>query len=152
MSLPEYPSLNSPNFLKSAGPSSQGVVPTASSNMRTRAGRSGKLMWTRRWKRRRMAASSCQGIFVAPRISTPRESLPTPSICTRSSVLIRREASDSPSPRGPQSASISSMKMIEGLFSRAMLKSCFTNLISTSVLSNLRVWSLPTVQTLPSIC
>ena len=41
---------------------------------------------------------------------------------------MRREASDSPSPRGPQRASTSSMKIIEGLFSRAMLNSCFTSL------------------------
>jgi hypothetical protein len=43
-------------------------------------------------------------------------------------VLIRLEASDSPSPRVPASESISSMKMIEGLASRAIWKSCLTSL------------------------
>ena len=128
MSLPEYPSLSCPRVLKSAGFRSHGVDPIDISNMRIRPARSGKLMCTRRWKRRRMAASSCHGMLVAPRINTPLESRPTPSIWTRSSVLIRRDASDSPSPRGPHKASTSSMKIIEGFCSRAMLKSCLTSL------------------------
>ena len=128
MSLPEYPSLIWPKVLKSAGFRSQGVEPTDISNIFIRPARSGRLMWTLRWKRRLIAASSCHGIFVAPSISTPLVSLPTPSIWTSSSVFILRDASDSPSPLGPQRASTSSMKIIEGLFSRAMLKSCFTSL------------------------
>ena len=80
-------------------------------------------------------------MFVAPRMRTPLESRPTPSIWTRSSVLIRRDASDSPSPLGPHSASTSSMKMMEGLFSLAMLNSCFTNLLGMSFLGPLLdVW------------
>jgi hypothetical protein len=43
-------------------------------------------------------------------------------------VLIRLEASDSPSPRVPASESISSMKMIDGFASRAIWKSCLTSL------------------------
>ncbi len=128
ISLPEYPSLIWPSVLKSAGFRSQGVVPTASSNIFILPGRSGRLICTLRWNRLRIAASSCQGMLVAPSMRTPLESRPTPSIWTRSSVFILREASDSPSPLGPQRASTSSMKMIEGLFSRAMLKSCFTSL------------------------
>ena len=50
--------------------------------------------------------------------------LPTPCICTKNSVLILLAESFSPSLRCPQSESISSMKMIEGLRSLAMLKSC----------------------------
>ena len=75
-----------------------------------------------------MAISSAQGIFVAPKTRIPSESFPTPFICTRNSVLIRLDASDSPSPRVPASESISSTKMIAGLFSRAIWKSCFTSL------------------------
>lgn len=66
--------------------------------------------------------------FVAPRTNTPSESFPTPFIWTKNSVLILRDASDSPSPLVPQSESTSSMKMIAGLFSLAIVKSCFTNL------------------------
>ena len=114
------------------------MSPTEISNMRIRAGRSGKLMCTLLWNRRRMAASSCHGIFVAPSIRTPFESLPTPSICTSNSVLIRRDASDSPSPRGPQRASTSSMNMMAGLFSRAMLNNCFTSL-QTAIVSSIGI-------------
>lgn len=111
-------------------------------------------MWTRRWNlfdthinsekiqpdkghpldstevtyRRLIAPSNCQGRFVAPRTRTPLVSFPTPSICTNISVLILLLASDSPSPLGPHNASSSSMKMIDGLLSRAIVKSCFTNL------------------------
>lgn len=49
-------------------------------------------------------------------------------ICTRSSVLILLDASLSlPSPRWPHNESISSMKMIEGAFSRAIWKRFETN-------------------------
>lgn len=78
--------------------------------------------------RRRMAESSCQGILVAPRTRTPEVSFPTPSIWTSISVFILLLASLSPSPRVPHSASTSSMKMIEGLFSRAIVNSCLTSL------------------------
>lgn len=78
--------------------------------------------------RRRMAESSCHGMFVAPRTRTPDVSFPTPSIWTSISVFILLLASLSPSPRVPQRASTSSMKMIDGLFSRAIVKSCFTSL------------------------
>ena len=75
-----------------------------------------------------MAESICQGMLVAPSTNTPSMLLPTPCICTRNSVLIRRLASLSPSPRDPQSESTSSIKIIEGLDSRAIWKSCLTNL------------------------
>lgn len=77
---------------------------------------------------RLMALSNCQGMLVAPKTRTPVSSWPTPFICTRNSVLIRREASDSPSPLDPHKESTSSMKIIAGLFSRAIWNSCFTNL------------------------
>jgi hypothetical protein len=63
---------------------------------------------------------------VAPSTNTPVISVPTPCICTRSSVLILLEASLSPSPRAPQSESTSSIKMMAGLESRAMLNNCLT--------------------------
>lgn len=67
-------------------------------------------------------------MFVAPSTRTPVSSCPTPFICTRNSVLIRREPSDSPSFLVPASESTSSMKMIAGLFSRAISNRFRTNL------------------------
>jgi hypothetical protein len=60
-------------------------------------------------------------LFVAP-ITMTRDSLllPTPSNCTRNSVLSRLDASCSFALRVDSSASISSMKMIEGWRSIAM--------------------------------
>ena len=102
-------------------------------------------MYIRFSKRRLIAGSSCHGIFVAPSTSTPVSSLPTPCICTRlrrvhqslhiceraacthNSVLIRRDASDSPSPRVPASESTSSIKIIAGFCSLAIVKSCLTS-------------------------
>lgn len=57
--------------------------------------------------------------------------LPTPSpcICTRNSVLILRAASLSFSLLEPHKESISSMKMMAGLFSRANENRFFTNLV-----------------------
>jgi hypothetical protein len=75
-----------------------------------------------------MALSSTHGIFVAANTRTPVSSCPTPFICTKNSVLIRREPSDSPSPREPANESSSSMKMIDGFDSRAIWNNCFTNL------------------------
>ena len=66
-----------------------------------------------------MAASSTQGMFVAPSTRMRSLSLPTPCICTRNSVLMRRADSDSLSERDEHSESTSSMKMIDGAFSRA---------------------------------
>lgn len=102
--------------------------------------------WTEQGERERsayrllMAGSSCHGMLVAPNTKTPVESFPTPLIYIssfskrhtwmRSSVLIRLLASDSPSPLVPVNESISSMKMIAGFCSRAMVKSCLTNLSS----------------------
>ena len=63
-------------------------------------------------KRRRIAGSSSQGMFVAPSTSRPSLRVDTPCICTRNSVLMRRVASDSPSLRLPHMESISSMKMM----------------------------------------
>ncbi|EDZ68639.1 hypothetical protein AWRI1631_164190 [Saccharomyces cerevisiae AWRI1631] len=74
-----------------------------------------------------MALSSCHGIFVAPRTKTPWESFPTPFICTNNSVLILLLASLSPSPLVPVSASTSSIKIIEGLFSLAIANNCLTS-------------------------
>lgn len=78
--------------------------------------------------RRLIPLSSCHGIFVAPNTSTPVSSWPTPFICTKNSVLIRREPSDSDSLRVPARESISSINMIAGFCSRAISKSCFTSL------------------------
>ena len=78
--------------------------------------------------RRLIALSSCQGMFVAPRTRTPLSSCPTPFICTRNSVFIRLEPSDSDSFLVPASESISSIKIIAGLFSRASSKRFLTNL------------------------
>lgn len=76
----------------------------------------------------RMAESRAQGMFVAPSTRTPSLSLPTPCIWTRNSVLMRLADSDSFSFLEPQRASTSSMKMIDGLYSRASLNNVFTNL------------------------
>ncbi|KAH3664097.1 hypothetical protein OGAPHI_004811 [Ogataea philodendri] len=72
-------------------------------------------------------------MLVAPSTKTPSESLPTPFICTSSSVLILRDASDSPSPLGPHNASTSSMKIMAGFCSLAIVKSCFTNLSDSPI-------------------
>lgn len=50
-----------------------------------------------------------------------------PCICTRNSVLMRRADSDSLSLRLLQSESISSMKMMAGLWDRARSKRFFTS-------------------------
>ena len=77
--------------------------------------------------RRRMAESRTHGIFVAPRTRIPSISLPTPCICTRNSVLIRRALSLSFSERDEQSESTSSMKMMLGLWARANSKRFLTS-------------------------
>mmetsp|Transcript_6330 Transcript_6330/g.9648 ORF Transcript_6330/g.9648 Transcript_6330/m.9648 type:complete len:259 (-) Transcript_6330:165-941(-) len=69
-------------------------------------------MYTRFSKRRRIAASNSHGTLVAPSTSTS-DLFPTPSICTKNSVLIRRAESDSPSLRLPVRESTSSMKMMD---------------------------------------
>ena len=86
--------------------------------------------------RLRIAASSAHGIFVAASIITPVLRFPTPTsmfipsrtpramilvpcICTRNSVLTRRDDSDSVSLRWPHMESISSMKTMHGCRSRA---------------------------------
>src|SRR5690349_3391209 len=66
-----------------------------------------------------MAGSNPQGTFVAPSTRIPVSLLPTPCICTRNSVLIRRLLSFSPSPRDEQRESTSSMKIIAGALRRA---------------------------------
>lgn len=76
----------------------------------------------------RIAASSDQGIFVAPNTSTLSLSTPTPCICTRNSVLILRADSDSFSLLDPHNASTSSINMILGLCSRARENKVLTNL------------------------
>ena len=59
---------------------------------------------------------------MAPSTSTcPFSLLPMPCICTMNSVLMRRAASDSLSPRAEQRESTSSMKMMLGALSRARL-------------------------------
>uniref|UniRef100_A0A182IA17 Uncharacterized protein n=1 Tax=Anopheles arabiensis TaxID=7173 RepID=A0A182IA17_ANOAR len=77
--------------------------------------------------RRRIAESSIQGVLVAPSTSTPSLSLPTPCICTRNSVLMRRALSLSLSDRAEQSESTSSMKTIDGLWARASSNKFFTS-------------------------
>lgn len=54
--------------------------------------------------------------------------LPTPCICTRNSVLMRRALSFSPELRDEQRESISSMKIIAGFFSRAISNKLRTSL------------------------
>mmetsp|Transcript_10788 Transcript_10788/g.45282 ORF Transcript_10788/g.45282 Transcript_10788/m.45282 type:complete len:253 (+) Transcript_10788:543-1301(+) len=79
-------------------------------------------------KRRLTAWSSWYGVLVAASTKTRPPSDPTPCICTKISVLIRRLASLSPpSPRAPHSASISSMKMMEGLWSLAIWNNWLTS-------------------------
>ena len=123
-----YPLVLSASCRYSLCTSSQGVLPTLSSNMRFRASGPGNGIYIRFSNRRLMALSSAHGMLVAPRTKTPVSSLPTPFIWTRNSVLIRREASDSPSPRVPHRESTSSIKIIEGFCSRAIWKSCLTSL------------------------
>jgi hypothetical protein len=74
-----------------------------------------------------MAGSSAQGKLVAPRTNTPVSSWPTPCICTRNSVLTLLDASFSPSERLPHMESISSMKMIDGFLSLALLNNALIN-------------------------
>mmetsp|Transcript_20418 Transcript_20418/g.50048 ORF Transcript_20418/g.50048 Transcript_20418/m.50048 type:complete len:283 (-) Transcript_20418:280-1128(-) len=62
-----------------------------------------------------MAASKSQGTLEAPSTSTDPSSLPTPSICTKNSVLTRRAESDSPSCRLPHKESTSSIKIMARL-------------------------------------
>ena len=70
-----------------------------------------------------VAASTIRFLRSTPSFSSP----PTPSICTRSSDLTRRLASCSLlPPRWLASESISSMKMVEGAWKRAMSKSSLT--------------------------
>mmetsp|Transcript_93495 Transcript_93495/g.227147 ORF Transcript_93495/g.227147 Transcript_93495/m.227147 type:complete len:222 (-) Transcript_93495:525-1190(-) len=105
-----------------------GVLPKCSLSMVILASASGNGIYIRFSNRRRMAVSRSQGVLVAPRMRSLPESFPTPSIWARNSVLMRRAASDSPdSPRAPQRESTSSMKMIEGLFSRAISNKLLTS-------------------------
>mmetsp|Transcript_42952 Transcript_42952/g.101992 ORF Transcript_42952/g.101992 Transcript_42952/m.101992 type:complete len:268 (+) Transcript_42952:698-1501(+) len=78
--------------------------------------------------RRRTAWSRLYGMLVAPSTSTRLSPLPTPCICTRNSVLMRRAASLSPeSPRALHRESISSMKTIDGARSLARPNSWLTS-------------------------
>ena len=60
---------------------------------------------------------------MAPSTKTPSMLLPTPYICTRNSVFILLEESFSPSERDPHRESTSSMNIIEGFFSLAIVNS-----------------------------
>ena len=71
-----------------------------------------------------MAESKAQGKLVAPRTNTLSFWLPTPYIYTKNSVFTLLELSFSPSLLLPHIESISSIKIIEGAFSFANLKSC----------------------------
>eukprot|EP00659_Diplonema_papillatum_P016587 gene16586-biopygen16724 len=99
-----------------------GVFPRWILNICARAATSGSGISIRRSKRRRIALSSCHGKFVAASTRTPESSLPTPCIWTKNSVFTRWADSLSFDPRAEQSESISSTKMIAGLFSRASRK------------------------------
>ena len=69
---------------------------------------------------RSSAESSSHGRFVAASTKTWLSLAMSPSICTSSSVFIRRDPSPSPaSPREPIMESISSIKMVEGAWWRA---------------------------------
>mmetsp|Transcript_32427 Transcript_32427/g.47307 ORF Transcript_32427/g.47307 Transcript_32427/m.47307 type:complete len:242 (-) Transcript_32427:256-981(-) len=91
-----------------------------------RARSSGKGMYIRFWQRRRSAPSMAHGMLVAHSTSSLSTELPKPSIWTSNSVLIRRPDSESESEREVAIESISSMKMIDGLLSRASSKSVLT--------------------------
>mmetsp|Transcript_42512 Transcript_42512/g.51619 ORF Transcript_42512/g.51619 Transcript_42512/m.51619 type:complete len:255 (+) Transcript_42512:897-1661(+) len=83
-------------------------------------------MYIRLSNRLLTAWSSIYGILVAPNTSTLSLLFPTPCICTRNSVLIRLAASLSLSPLALQRESNSSMKIIAGLFSRAIANRLLT--------------------------
>jgi hypothetical protein len=102
--------------------------------------------------RRLIALSRIHGMFVAASTSTPVSSCPTPFICTRNSVLIRRLPSLSPSPREPASESSSSMKMIDGFCSRAIWNSCLTSLSGASGHRARGVHGKRTVPSRPATC
>uniref|UniRef100_A0A2M4AEB4 Uncharacterized protein n=1 Tax=Anopheles triannulatus TaxID=58253 RepID=A0A2M4AEB4_9DIPT len=74
-----------------------------------------------------MAESRIHGVLVAPSTRMPSLSLPTPCICTRNSVLIRRALSLSLSERAEHSESTSSMKTMLGLWARASSNRFFTS-------------------------
>ena len=72
-----------------------------------------------------MAGSRPQGIFVAPRTRTPLSSLPTPYISTKNCVFTLEELSLDPPSLLPVIESTSSMKIMDGFFSLAILNSVF---------------------------
>mmetsp|Transcript_82686 Transcript_82686/g.145928 ORF Transcript_82686/g.145928 Transcript_82686/m.145928 type:complete len:318 (-) Transcript_82686:607-1560(-) len=128
ISEPEKPSDSLPSVPKSASLRSLGVSPRWILNIVARALASGSGTYTRFSNRRRMAASISQGVLVAPSTRMPSCVLPTPCICTRNSVLMRRALSFSPELRDEQRESISSMKIIAGFFSRAISNKLRTSL------------------------
>mmetsp|Transcript_37266 Transcript_37266/g.97712 ORF Transcript_37266/g.97712 Transcript_37266/m.97712 type:complete len:214 (+) Transcript_37266:567-1208(+) len=73
--------------------------------------------------------SSDHGVLVAASVSSCSPSFGvTPDICTRNSVLIRRDDSDSPEPLAPHIESTSSTNRMVGAFSRAIVNIIFTSL------------------------
>mmetsp|Transcript_11900 Transcript_11900/g.17856 ORF Transcript_11900/g.17856 Transcript_11900/m.17856 type:complete len:202 (+) Transcript_11900:508-1113(+) len=112
ISDPLAPSVISPKVSKSSSVIEEGVSPKFNFTIKVLACASGSGIYTRFSKRRRIAESSSQGTFVAPSTKTPLESFPTPSICTRNSVLILLAESLSPSDLDPHRESTSSMKII----------------------------------------
>mmetsp|Transcript_22933 Transcript_22933/g.54284 ORF Transcript_22933/g.54284 Transcript_22933/m.54284 type:complete len:237 (+) Transcript_22933:624-1334(+) len=79
------------------------------------------------WHRRRTAVSIAHGKLVAARTRRPSRLFPSPSICTSSSVFIRREDSLSLSERTVAMESISSMKMMAGFSSLAVWNRVLTS-------------------------
>lgn len=72
-------------------------------------------LWLSQGVRLQLTRSRCHGKFVAASTKTCASDCARPSIWMRNSVLVRREASCSPSaPRLPIRASISSRKTVEG--------------------------------------
>mmetsp|Transcript_29518 Transcript_29518/g.59888 ORF Transcript_29518/g.59888 Transcript_29518/m.59888 type:complete len:328 (-) Transcript_29518:268-1251(-) len=164
---PLAPSVAFPNLSKSSsvrllGVTSSSMQPTFIFSMYVLAVAPGSGRYIRFSNRLRIAASKSHGTFVAPRIKTPPSCLPTPSICTRNSVLTRREESASPSERLPHRESTSSINIMARplplLLSRAISNKLRTSrslspchlLIRSALLTEKKVLSLSAATALAS--
>lgn len=75
-----------------------------------------------------MAESNYHGVLVAPNTNKPSLLLPTPYIYTKNSVMTLLDASDWFPSLLPHIESISSMNIIEGFFSLAIVNNYFMSL------------------------
>lgn len=132
---PSYPSVRSAKYSISLSSRLLGVFPSCFLNKASLAAWSGRGIYILFSNLLRTAVSRAQGILVAPRTRIPVSSWPTPKnhqsgnvipcIWTKNSVLTLLEASFSLSFLAESIESISSMKIMAGLLSLAILKRAF---------------------------